>query len=58
MPTEAKRETVAELREELSRNTTLIISEYRGLSVGDSAGRSGIVGNDGLAVARGLGDAH
>ncbi len=37
MPTEAKRETVAELREELSRNPTLIISEYRGLSVGDLA---------------------
>ncbi|MGH2512176.1 MAG: 50S ribosomal protein L10 [Candidatus Limnocylindrales bacterium] len=37
MPTEAKRETVAELREELSRNPTLIVSEYRGLSVGDLA---------------------
>jgi large subunit ribosomal protein L10 len=37
MPTEAKRETVAELREELSRNPTLIISEYRGLTVGDLA---------------------
>ncbi len=33
MPTEAKRETVAELREELSRNRTLILSEYRGLTV-------------------------
>ncbi len=37
MPTEAKRETVAELREELSRNPTLVVSEYRGLSVGDLA---------------------
>ncbi len=37
MPTEAKRETVAELREELSRNTTLVISEYRGLSVSELA---------------------
>ena len=37
MPTEAKRETVAELREELSRNPTLIISEYRGLSVSELA---------------------
>ncbi len=33
MPTEAKRETVAELRDELSRSRTLIVSEYRGLSV-------------------------
>jgi len=37
MPTEAKRETVAELREELSRNSTLIVSEYRGLSVSELA---------------------
>jgi large subunit ribosomal protein L10 len=37
MPTEAKRETVAELREELSRNPTLIVSEYRGLSVTELA---------------------
>ena len=37
MPTEAKRETVAELREELSRNPTLIVSEYRGLSVSELA---------------------
>ena len=37
MPTEAKRETVAELRDELSRNSTLIISEYRGLSVTELA---------------------
>jgi len=33
MPTEAKRETVAELQDELSRNRTLIVSEYRGLTV-------------------------
>jgi large subunit ribosomal protein L10 len=33
MPTEAKRATVAELREQLSRNRTLIVSEYRGLTV-------------------------
>ena len=37
MPTEAKRATVAELREELSRNPTLIVSEYRGLSVSELA---------------------
>jgi large subunit ribosomal protein L10 len=37
MPTEAKRETVAELREELSRNPTLIVSEYRGLRVTELA---------------------
>jgi len=37
MPTEAKRETVAELREELSHHSTLIISEYRGLSVTELA---------------------
>ena len=33
MPTEAKRETVAELREALSGSRTLIVSEYRGLTV-------------------------
>jgi large subunit ribosomal protein L10 len=33
MPTEAKRETIAELREELARHSTLIVSEYRGLGV-------------------------
>jgi len=33
MPTEAKRATVAELREQLSRSRTLIVSEYRGLTV-------------------------
>ena len=35
MPTEAKRETVEELREELSRAKTMIVSEYRGLSVSE-----------------------
>jgi len=29
MPTEAKRETIAELREELAKARTLIVSEYR-----------------------------
>ena len=37
MPTEAKRETVARLRDELSRSRTLIVSEYRGLSVKEIA---------------------
>ena len=37
MPTEAKRETVAALKEELSNSTTLIVSEYRGLKVGEIA---------------------
>ena len=37
MPTEAKRATVAELREELSRNPTLIVSQYRGLTVKEIA---------------------
>ena len=37
MPTEAKRETVAELREVLSRSRTLIVSEYRGLTVKEIA---------------------
>ena len=37
MPTEAKRETVAELREQLARSHTLIVSEYRGLSVREIA---------------------
>jgi len=37
MPTEAKRETVAELREELARSRTLIVSEYRGLKVREIA---------------------
>ena len=33
MPTEAKREAVAELREQLASSRTLIVSEYRGLTV-------------------------
>ena len=33
MPTEAKRETIAELREELAGHRTMIVSEYRGLTV-------------------------
>ena len=33
MPTEAKRETVAELTEEARSATTMIVSEYRGLRV-------------------------
>ncbi len=33
MPTEAKREAVAALREQIAANRTLIVSEYRGLSV-------------------------
>ena len=37
MPTEAKRESVAELREEISRHPTLIVSEYRGLTVKEIA---------------------
>ena len=37
MTTEAKRETVAELREALSNSRTLIISEYRGLTVKEIA---------------------
>ena len=37
MPTEAKRETVAELRDALSSSRTLIVSEYRGLTVKEIA---------------------
>src|SRR6266571_7728838 len=37
MPTEAKRQAVAELREQLSRSRTLIVSEYRGLTVKEIA---------------------
>jgi len=37
MPTEAKRETVAELREEIARNRTMIVSQYRGLTVKEIA---------------------
>ena len=37
MSTEAKRETVAALREELANSRTLIVSEYRGLKVKEIA---------------------
>jgi len=37
MPTEAKQETVAELREALAQHSTLIVSEYRGLTVREIA---------------------
>ena len=37
MPTEAKRATVAELREALAGSRTLIVSEYRGLTVREIA---------------------
>jgi large subunit ribosomal protein L10 len=37
MPTEAKRETVAELKEALASSRTLIVSEYRGLTVRETA---------------------
>lgn len=37
MPTEAKRETVAELRSELERSSTMIVSQYRGLTVKEIA---------------------
>ncbi len=37
MPTEAKREAVAELREQLAGSRTLIVSEYRGLTVRELA---------------------
>ena len=37
MPTEAKQATVAELREELANARTLIVSEYRGLTVKEIA---------------------
>jgi large subunit ribosomal protein L10 len=37
MPTEAKRETVAALREELAQARTMIVSEYRGLKVKEIA---------------------
>jgi len=37
MPTEAKRETVAELQAALAGSRTLIISEYRGLTVKEIA---------------------
>ena len=37
MPTEAKREIVAELRDELAKARTMIVSEYRGLKVKEIA---------------------
>ena len=37
MPTEAKRRTVDELRQQLGQSPTLIVSEYRGLTVKDIA---------------------
>jgi large subunit ribosomal protein L10 len=37
MPTEAKRETVAGLRDEVARSRTMIVSEYRGLTVKELA---------------------
>jgi large subunit ribosomal protein L10 len=37
MPTEAKQETVAELRDEIARSRTMIVSEYRGLTVKEIA---------------------
>jgi len=37
MPTEAKREAVADLQQQLSRSRTLIVSEYRGLTVREIA---------------------
>ena len=37
MPTEAKRETVAELRDEIAKHRTFIVSEYRGLKVSEIA---------------------
>ena len=37
MPTEAKRQQVAELREELASARTMIVSEYRGLKVKEIA---------------------
>ena len=37
MPTEAKRRVVDELRQQLEQSSTLIVSEYRGLTVKDIA---------------------
>ncbi len=37
MPTEAKRETIAQLRQDLAGSRTLIVSEYRGLKVKEIA---------------------
>jgi large subunit ribosomal protein L10 len=37
MPTEAKRQTVDQLRDEIARSRTMIVSEYRGLTVKEIA---------------------
>ncbi len=37
MPTEAKREAVAQLRDELAKSKALVVSEYRGLKVSELA---------------------
>ncbi|MBA2700278.1 MAG: 50S ribosomal protein L10 [Chloroflexi bacterium] len=37
MPTQAKRETISQLRDELANATTMIVSEYRGLRVREIA---------------------
>ncbi len=37
MTTEAKKATVAELREELAKARTMVVSEYRGLTVKEIA---------------------
>jgi large subunit ribosomal protein L10 len=37
MPTEAKRATIAELRDEIANHRTFIVSEYRGLKVSEIA---------------------
>jgi large subunit ribosomal protein L10 len=45
MPTEAKKATVAELKEELSNAKAMIVADYRGLTVSDiSAVRRGLRG--------------
>ncbi len=46
MPTEAKKATVAALKQELSAATAMIVADYRGLTVADlSAIRRGLRGN-------------
>lgn len=37
MPTEAKRETIEQLRGDIAGSTALIVSEYRGLTVHEIA---------------------
>ena len=60
MPTEAKRETVAELREELAKARTMIVSEYRGLKVKEIAEIRRALQQAGRDVPRGQepADAH